>query len=94
MVLAVLAGSGLEVVEYTPATVKKSVTGTGGADKEQVAFMVARTLGPDAAGSCGDRADAIAVALCHLFAIGSRLRVEARTQPAGSPAAPRRTVPR
>ena len=73
VVLAVLAGAGLEVVEYAPAAVKKSVTGSGGAAKSQVEFMVARTLGPAAAGSCGDRADAIAVALCHLFATDSRL---------------------
>lgn len=74
VVLAVVAGTGIEVVEYAPAAVKKSVTGTGGADKAQVEFMVARTLGPAAARSCGDRADAIAVALCHLFATGSGLR--------------------
>lgn len=73
VVLAVLAGAGLEVVEYTPSTVKKSVTGAGGADKAQVEFMVARTLGAAALGSCGDRADALAVALCHLFTAGSRL---------------------
>jgi crossover junction endodeoxyribonuclease RuvC len=74
VVLAVLAGIGIEIVEYAPAAVKKSVTGTGKADKAQVEFMVARTLGPGAARSCGDRADALAVALCHLFATGSGLR--------------------
>jgi crossover junction endodeoxyribonuclease RuvC len=74
VVLAVIAGIGIEIVEYAPAAVKKSVTGTGKADKAQVEFMVARTLGPGAARSCGDRADALAVALCHLFATGSGLR--------------------
>ena len=85
VVLAVVAGTGIEIVEYAPAAVKKSVTGTGGADKMQVEFMVVRTLGPDAARSCGDRADALAVALCHLFATGSGLRraetVAAKTVP-------------
>ena len=69
VVLAALAGAGLEVVEYSPAEVKKSVTGTGRADKAQVEFMVGRTLGATAMGSCGDRADAIAVALCHLWCV-------------------------
>jgi len=85
VVLAVVAGTGIEIVEYAPAAVKKSVTGTGGADKMQVEFMVVRTLGPGAARSCGDRADALAVALCHLFATGSGLRraetVAAKTVP-------------
>jgi crossover junction endodeoxyribonuclease RuvC len=71
VVLAVLAGAGLDVAEYTPAAVKKTVTGTGGASKEQVGFLVERTVA--AAGSLrgGDQADAIAVALCHLFTLGS-----------------------
>jgi crossover junction endodeoxyribonuclease RuvC len=78
VVLAVVAGTGIEVVEYAPAAVKKSVTGTGGADKAQVEFMVAHALGRAAAMSRGDRADAIAVALCHLFATASgRRRAEA-----------------
>jgi crossover junction endodeoxyribonuclease RuvC len=93
-VLASLAGAGIEVVEYTPATVKKSVTGTGGADKVQVAFMVIRTLGPEAAGSCGDRADALAVALCHLFRTGGRLRLQGPTPVAGAGPPRRRTRPR
>ena len=78
VILAVLAGAGLEVVEYAPAAVKKTVTGTGSAGKSQVEFMVSRTLGAAAANSCGDRADAIAVALCHLFATDSRLAAPVR----------------
>ena len=38
--LAVLAGRGLEIREYSPAEVKSAVTGNGRADKEQVARMV------------------------------------------------------
>lgn len=94
VVLAVLATTGLEVVEYTPATVKKSVTGTGGADKIQVEFMVAHTLGPAAAESRGDRADAIAVALCHLFSMSTRLRVAGSAEAVVSPRHRRRPEPR
>jgi len=50
--------------EYAAREVKQAVTGTGGAEKEQVQMMVARLLslkGPLQA----DAADALAVALCH-----------------------------
>jgi crossover junction endodeoxyribonuclease RuvC len=56
---------GLALAEYSPREIKMSVTGNGGAAKEQVGFMVKRLLaisGPLHA----DAADALAVALCHL----------------------------
>lgn len=56
----------LPVVEYTPSQVKAAVTGVGDADKEQVMFMVQRLLRLDAKPTPADRADAMAVALCHL----------------------------
>ena len=65
VILAVLAGAGLEVVEYTPATVKKSVTGNGRAPKEQVRAMVDRMLSPGTPHRSSDPWDALAVALCH-----------------------------
>lgn len=64
VVLAVPALCGLEVAEYAANLVKKSVVGTGHADKDQIGMMV-RTLLP----SCGrigpDEADALAVAITH-----------------------------
>ena len=69
--LAVLAGAAVEVFEYSPATVKKSVTGNGRAPKEQVARMVTSLLARDGGQlEGGDRADALAVALCHLACVG------------------------
>lgn len=63
-VLLAGARAGLEVGEYTPAEVKKAVTGNGQADKEQVRFMVMRLLGlQDTPGL--DESDALAVALAH-----------------------------
>ena len=47
--LAVLAGRGLEIREYSPAEVKSAVTGNGRADKEQVARMVRLLLAARAA---------------------------------------------
>lgn len=65
-ILAVLGRIGLPVSEYTPASVKKSVTGNGRAGKEQVSVMVARLLGVETTDRSHDVNDALAVALCHL----------------------------
>lgn len=65
VILCVLAEAGVPPVEYAPATVKKTVSGSGRADKDQVRTMVARLTGIPATGLRYDVADAIAVALCH-----------------------------
>lgn len=65
VVLVVLAGAGVEVAEYSPATVKKAVTGNGRAPKAQVRSMVGRLLGRPGLVVSDDLADALAVALCH-----------------------------
>jgi phosphoribosylaminoimidazole-succinocarboxamide synthase len=65
--VALLAGalSGIAVVEYTPAMVKKAATGNGGADKRQVQRMMARLLNlPDLPAPL-DASDALAIAFCH-----------------------------
>jgi crossover junction endodeoxyribonuclease RuvC len=72
VLLAVLAGRGLEIREYSPAEVKSAVTGNGRADKDQVARMVRLLLSSreptrEPAGKAGwasDATDALAVALC------------------------------
>jgi crossover junction endodeoxyribonuclease RuvC len=58
------AQAGLLVAEYAAKEVKKSVVGTGGADKTQVAYMIARLL-PAAGTPTLDAADALAVAIAH-----------------------------
>ena len=55
---------GLPVAEYAARLVKKSVVGTGAADKAQVAFMIKRLL-PTAGDPGADAADALAVAITH-----------------------------
>jgi crossover junction endodeoxyribonuclease RuvC len=64
VVLLAAAHAGLEVTEYAAKTVKRSVVGTGAAQKRQVAVMV-RMLLPGSGRISGDAADALAVALCH-----------------------------
>ena len=61
------AQAGLSVAEYAAKVVKKSVVGTGGADKTQVAFMIRRLL-PTAGDVTADAADALAVAITHAHA--------------------------
>ncbi len=69
------AKAGLSVAEYAAKVVKKAVVGTGGADKDQVAFMIARIL-PTAGGPTADAADALAVAIAHAHARTARKRLE------------------
>ncbi|MFZ5668875.1 MAG: crossover junction endodeoxyribonuclease RuvC [Pseudomonadota bacterium] len=65
------ARAGLPVAEYAAREVKKAVVGTGGADKDQVAYMVARLL-PTAGSPTQDAADALAVAIAHAHARRAR----------------------
>ena len=58
------AAMGLPVGEYAANLVKKSVVGTGHAEKTQVQLMV-KTLLPGADFKGADAADALAIAICH-----------------------------
>ena len=69
--LLVPAQFGLEVGEYAPNSVKKTVVGVGHADKRQVDHMVKMQLpGVKIAGP--DAADALAIAICHARHVGGR----------------------
>lgn len=61
------ARRGLPVALHTPSEVKAAVTGSGRADKDQVALMVARLLRLDAPPRPADASDALALALCQLW---------------------------
>lgn len=67
--IALLTASkrGIPVAFHTPTEVKASVTGTGRAEKAQVGSMVARILGLNEAPRPADAADALALAICHLW---------------------------
>ena len=58
------ARAGLAVAEYAPRAIKKAVTGSGAADKNQIATMI-RVLLPGT-NATADAADALAVAVCHV----------------------------
>lgn len=61
----------LEVGEYPANLVKKSLTGTGHASKDQMAMMI-RTLLPSSGKVSEDEADALAVAITHAHHAASR----------------------
>ena len=77
VVLLACAEAGLEPHPYTPAMVKRVVCGSGNAEKLQIRRSVQgllrlRELPP------ADAADALAVALCHVLAEGTRRLVGKR----------------
>ena len=59
------AHHGLNIYNYSPREVKKSVTGYGGSSKAQVQEMVGVLLGQPQPLASTDLADALAVAICH-----------------------------
>ena len=68
----------IPVALHTPSEVKAAVTGNGRAEKLQVQSMVARLLSLDELPKPADAADALALAICHLW------------RPAGALGAPQR----
>lgn len=67
VVMVAAARRGLPVALHTPSEVKAAVTGHGRAPKAQVGQMVVRILGLDVLPTPADAADALALAICHLW---------------------------
>jgi crossover junction endodeoxyribonuclease RuvC len=95
------ARRGLPVHLHTPSEVKAAVTGSGRADKAQVGAMVTRLLRLDAPPKPADAADALALAICHIWRgpATDRLRqavaaqaARGRTTPAAARTAATRTA--
>jgi crossover junction endodeoxyribonuclease RuvC len=78
--MAEAVAAGCEVVEYSPNRVKQTVTGHGGADKDQMERMVQALLGIATPLRPVDAADAVAVALCYLAHAPLRERVSTRVE--------------
>lgn len=75
VILLAVHEAGLPLYEYTPAMVKKSVTGRGRADKHQVISLVRLLVGL-AEDPAEDAADALAVGICHLLLADERALLE------------------
>jgi crossover junction endodeoxyribonuclease RuvC len=63
--LLLAAKAGIPVAMHTPSEVKAAVTGSGRADKKQVALMVQKLLRLDEIPKPVDSTDALALAICH-----------------------------
>ncbi|GAB3657063.1 crossover junction endodeoxyribonuclease RuvC [Actinocorallia lasiicapitis] len=69
------ARRGLPVALHTPSEAKAAITGSGRADKAQVAMMVTRLLRLKEAPRPADAADALALAICHVWRGGAVSRL-------------------
>ena len=69
------ARRGLRVAFHTPSEVKAAVTGSGRADKAQVTGMVTKLLGLTEKPKPADAADALAIAICHVWRAPMRDRL-------------------
>jgi len=66
--------SNVNVSEYSPREVKKSITGNGAASKEQVKYMVKKILEINEEPQYIDSTDALAIALCHHYNMQSAIK--------------------
>ncbi len=66
-ILSMAVEHGIPVVHYTPTQVKRLLTGSGKAGKEQIQRAIKTELGLDRLLEPHDVADAFAVALCHYY---------------------------
>jgi crossover junction endodeoxyribonuclease RuvC len=79
------ARRGLPVALHTPSEVKAAVTGNGRAGKAQVTQMVTRLLAMADPPRPADAADALALAICHLWRGGAQRRLAAAATAAARP---------
>jgi len=68
--------NGLEINEYSPREVKRAVVGNGAASKEQVQYMILKILNLKKEKIKFDETDALAVSVCHAFAINSIVKTK------------------
>jgi crossover junction endodeoxyribonuclease RuvC len=81
--MVVAARRGIPVALHTPSEVKAAVTGSGRADKAQISTMVTRLLRLQSAPKPADAADALALAICHVWRGVATSRLEAAVARAG-----------
>lgn len=70
------ARRGIPVALHTPSEVKAAVSGSGRADKAQITFMVTRLLRLPAPPRPADAADALALAICHIWRGAAQARID------------------
>ena len=92
--VAMLAAArhGIPVSLHTPSEVKASITGSGRASKEQVGAMVMKILKLEDAPQPADAADALALAICHVWRGGTTARLNAAVEAAANHAGRQRNA--
>jgi crossover junction endodeoxyribonuclease RuvC len=85
MAILAAARAGVPVALHTPSEVKAAVTGSGRADKAQVATMVTRLLRLPGRPRPADAADALALAICQLWRGAAQERLRAAVARAAAP---------
>ena len=90
--MLVAARRGLPVTLHTPSVVKAAITGSGRAAKSQVGAMVTRILKLDEMPKPADAADALALAICHVWRGGTTARLDAALEAAAGQAARQRSA--
>jgi len=92
--MLVAARRGVPVTLHTPSEVKAAITGSGRAGKEQVGSMVSRILRLEQAPRPADAADALALAICHVWRGGTTARLDAAMEAAAARSARQRQANR
>ncbi len=67
VILLIASESGLPVIQYPPAIIKKRVSGNGRATKAQLAYALSMSLSMKVDNLAEDATDALAIAFCHLL---------------------------
>ncbi|WP_250505994.1 crossover junction endodeoxyribonuclease RuvC [Bowdeniella massiliensis] len=80
LAMVAAASRGIPVAQHTPSEVKAAVTGYGDAPKEQIQHMVKRILGLAELPQPADAADALALAICHVWRQGSAVATDTAQQ--------------
>jgi crossover junction endodeoxyribonuclease RuvC len=80
LALTLAAARNIPVTLHTPSEVKAAVTGSGRADKAQVGEMVRRLLRLKEVPQPADAADALALAICHIYQSSMRAKIGASKQ--------------
>jgi crossover junction endodeoxyribonuclease RuvC len=88
--MLVASRRGVAVSLHTPSEVKAAITGSGRASKDQVGAMVTRILRLEEAPRPADAADALALAICHVWRGGTTARLDAAMEAAAARSARQR----
>lgn len=82
--MLVAAKHEIPVSLHTPSEVKAAITGSGRASKDQVGAMVTRILKLEDVPQPADAADALALAICHVWRGGTTARLNAAVEAAAN----------